>query len=370
MQEVKKIFFLLHSMNVGGVEKSFLSLLSTIPRDKYEIHLGVLRVSGGLLPYVPKDAKVHRVDCFDDKWREINDPPLATIRALIRRGKLIEALVHSFLYLHFKITRSRYLFYKYIMRNVPKMSETFDIAVTYAGPSQAFDYYICTKVKADIKIGWIHFDVSKFGIDKGMTRKLYPSYKKVFIVSEEAKERFDKMFPSLKNRTEVFRNIVVPEQVRDLAQQGESFVDDHKGKRILTVGRISREKGQDIALEALKILIERGHNVRWYFVGEGTMKQECESLARNLGLEQRAVFLGAKVNPYGFIRDCDLYVQPSRHEGFCISLAEALCFDNPIVATDFTGAGEQLKDRENAVVCAMSAKEIAASVERLLADKI
>lgn len=368
MQEIKKIFFLLHSMNVGGVEKSFLSLLSVIPRDRYEIHLGMLSVAGGFLPYVPKDVTLHRIDCYDDKWREINDPPLVTVGALIRRGKLIEALVHLFLYLHFKITHSRYLFYKYIMRNVPKMSESFDIAVTYAGPSQAFDYYVCKKVSADIKIGWIHFDVGKFGIDKGMTRKLYLSYKKVFIVSEEAKERFDKMFPSLENRTEVFRNIVVPEQVRELAQQGESFADDYKRKRILTVGRISREKGQDIALEALKILIGRGHNVRWYFVGEGTMKQECESLARNLGLEQRAVFLGAKVNPYGFIRDCDLYVQPSRHEGFCISLAEALCFDNPIVATDFVGAKEQLKDRSNALVCGVSAKEIAASVEKLLAN--
>lgn len=52
-------------------------------------------------------------------------------------------------------------------------------------------------------------------------------------------------------------------------------------------------------------------------------------------------------------------MQPSRHEGFCITLAEALCFNNPIVATNFTGAKEQLEHRSNGIVTGMSAEEIA-----------
>ena len=46
----------------------------------------------------------------------------------------------------------------------------------------------------------------------------------------------------------------------------------------------------------------------------------------------------------------DIYLQPSRHEGYCITLAEAKLFDAPIVATDFTGAREQLSQRANAVI--------------------
>lgn len=57
-----------------------------------------------------------------------------------------------------------------------------------------------------------------------------------------------------------------------------------------------------------------------------------------------------------------MYVQPSRHEGFCITLAEALCFSNPIIATNFTGAQEQLQNRQNCVVVGMSAEDVSNGV--------
>lgn len=359
---MKKLFFLLSSMNIGGVEKSFLSLLSVIPRDQYEIHLGLLNPTGGYMEYLPKDIQIHHIDCYTDKWREINDPPLRIIKGLLKRGKWVEAFIHLLLYIHFKLTGNRYWFYKYLLRREPILKDHFDVAIAYAGPSQAIDYYICKKVQADIKVGWIHFDVTRFGIDRGMTQKIYPIYQKIFIVSETAKERFDSLFPQLTNKTEVFRNIVSVEQNQQLAKEGDSFEDKYTGKRILTVGRLSKEKGQDVAIRALKILLDKGLDVRWYFVGDGVLKRECEKLVTDLQITDHIVFLGTKVNPYAYMRDCDLYMQPSRHEGFCITLAEALCFTNPIVATNFTGAEEQLKDRKNGVVCGMSEKEIAEAI--------
>ena len=56
------------------------------------------------------------------------------------------------------------------MRNEPVMSDkVYDVAVAFTGSSQMMDYYICKRVKALRKCCWIHFDVSKFGIDVGMT---------------------------------------------------------------------------------------------------------------------------------------------------------------------------------------------------------
>lgn len=359
---MKKLFFLLSSMNVGGVEKAFLGLLSTIPLDKYEVHLGLIQKKGGFMDYLPKEVKIHEISVYNKYWRFINDPPLWNIKALLKQGHIIEALIHCFLYFNFKLTSNRYWSYKYLLRNEPVMSEKFDLAVAFAGPSQMMDYYICEKVNAKVKCGWIHFDVSKFGIDRGMTAQLYKKYQKIFIVSETAKEIFDGIFPQLKDKTEVFYNIVSPEQVMRLAESGESFTDNYKGKRILTVGRISEEKGQRVAIEALKILVDRGLDVKWYFVGDGKDRDYCEHLAGMNDIRNRVVFLGTQTNPYGFMRDCDIYMQPSRHEGFCITLAEALCFPNPIVATNFTGADEQLQHRPNGVITGMSAEEIADGV--------
>ena len=362
----KEIFFLLSTMNVGGVEKAFLGLLSIIPLDKYEIHVGFLQAKGGYMEYLPPHIHIHEINIFQKYWRIINDPPIPIIKKIFLKGDIIEAFIHLLLYIHFKLTKNRYYFYKWILRHEPKFSKQYDIAIAFAGPSQAIDYYICEKINAPIKCGWIHFDVTKFGIDKGMTRRLYQQYQKIFIVSQTAKEKFDSIFPEFKNKTEVFYNIVSKEQTKELANKGPTFTDKFQGIRILTVGRLSAEKGQDIAIQALKFLIEKGYNAKCYFVGDGKLRKECELLAARLGITDYVEFLGTKTNPYGYMKDCDIYMQPSRHEGFCITLAEALCFQNPIVSTNFTGAEEQLASRKNGIITKMSASDISEGIIKVL----
>ncbi len=366
MNGKKKIYFQLGAMNVGGVEKSFLGLLTTLPQDYYEVHLGLLSAHGGYMDYIPDYVLLHNVECYTPLKRIINDPPLLYIKDFLRQGKVIDAFLHFLFYVQFKFNGNRYHFYKYILRHVPAEPEEYDVAIAYAGPSQMVDFYVCEKIQSKKKYGWIHFDVTKFGIDKGMTRKLYRQYEKIFVVSETAKQKFDEMFPELKHKTEVRYNVVSREQVREMSQKGKTFDDDFSGKRILTVGRLSVEKGQNVTIETLKILVERGYDVRWYYIGDGKLRSECRHLAEELELSNRVVFLGTQTNPYGWMRDCDVYVQPSRHEGYCITLAEARCFTAPIVATCFTGAEEQLKTYPYSVVTGMSASEIAKGIMKFL----
>lgn len=363
---MKRIFFLLSSMNVGGVEKAFLNFISVLPESEYEIHLGVLYAKGGFLTEIPDHVHVHIINCYDKYKRIINDPPLSVIKEMLYKGRYAEAFIHSLLYLHFKITANRYWLYQYILKDEPNFPITFDLAVAYAGPSQSIDYYICKKVQAKKKIGWIHFDILKFGIDQGMTRRLYKTYNKIFVVSKVAKEHFDQIFPKFKNKTEIFYNVVSPIEVQKQADRDVSFDDDFSGKRILTVGRISPEKGQNYAIEALKILVEKGYPVKWYFVGDGHFRKECEELVMKYQLEEYVAFLGTKKNPYPYMKDCDIYVQPSRHEGYCITLAEAKVFGMPIVATDFVGAREQLQERTNAEVTGFSPTEIATGIVKVM----
>lgn len=362
----KKIFFLLNSMNVGGVEKAFLGLLTAIPTDRYEIHVGLLNPKGGFMDAIPSQIIIHHIDCYDKYWRIINDPPFHIIKEQFAKGEIIEGFVHLLLYIHFKLTQNRYYFFKWILRQEPYFPIQYDIAIAFAGPYNAIDYYICEKIQAPIKCGWIHFDITKFGIDIGMTKQLYKNYEKIFIVSETGKEKFDQQFPMFRDKTEVFYNIVSPIQVKEQASIGPTFTDSFNGKRILTVGRLSAEKGQNVAIQALKLLIDKGYNVKWYFVGDGNLKQECEELAKDLNIADKVVFLGTQTNPYGYMKDCDIYMQPSRHEGFCITLAEALCFPNPIVATNFTGAEEQLKERANGIVSGMTAEDIANAISHAI----
>ena len=349
-------------MNVGGVEKAFLNMLPYLSDKDYEIHLGLLSRKGGFLKDLPEWVHIHTVSCYDAYKHEINDPPQLVIKKRIREGRFLEAMIQLLLYLHFKLTGNRYLFYKYILRQVPDFPIRFDLAVAYAGPSQAIDYYISKKVQATRKCGWVHFDVEKFGIDRGMTRRLYSQYDKVFLVSQTAKNNFDRLFPCLKEKTDVFYNIVSPELISQMSEVAPTFTDDFQGKRILTVGRISEEKGQDYAIRALRKIKDNGYRAKWYFVGDGIFRAHCEAVASQLGVAGDVMFLGIEKNPYGYMRDCDVYVQPSRHEGYCITLAEARVFTHPIVATDFVGAREQLATRDNGIVTGFGEEEMAAGI--------
>ena len=195
-----------------------------------------------------------------------------------------------------------------------------------------------------------------------MTRRFYKEYEKIYVVSEAAKKNFDAEFPQFAHKTEIRYNIVPTEDIKLLAAKGPTFDDGFTGVRILTVGRLSWEKGQDIAIEALKILVERGYDVKWYYVGNGKLQSTCERLAEEHNLTDRVMFLGIHTNPYGYMRDCNIYVQPSRHEGYCITLAEARCFTAPIVATNFAGAEEQLKTHQQSVVTDITANGIAEGI--------
>jgi len=365
MNRIKQ-FYLLYSMSVGGVEKSLLGLLDSMNPENYEVHVGLFYKQGGFLDQIPSWVHVHEIPAYKKHRQELDQPPLLVIKKLLAELKFLEAFIHFFLYLIYELTGSRYLFYKYILRNEATFPEEFDEAYAYAGPTELIDFCICRKVKAKKRFGWIHFDVQKFGIAKGMTRKLYPLFEKIYVVSETAKEKFDSIFPEFAHKTEVRYNIVSEQQIKSLADTGETFSDNYSGKRILTVGRMTKEKGQIECVSALKKLLEKDNDVRWYFIGDGNQQQACKKFSEQLGVRDNCIFLGTKINPYGYMRDCDIYVQPSRHEGYCITLAEARCFTAPIVATNFTGAAEQLKTFPKSVVTGMSAEEIAEGIMKFL----
>ena len=362
----KKVLFILYSMHVGGVEKSLINLLATLSVKEFDIHIGFVWLEGDYMPFLPSNVTIHALNDISEHWRELKDPPLNSVLRYMISCQFSKAMVAFLIYLKCKLRGSFFWWTDFVLSDSKGIAEHFDLAVAYAGPASDIDYYVCKKIQAKKKIGWIHFDISKFGIDGKMVRQLYSQYERIFVVSETGKTIFDQRFPQFKDKTEVFHNVVSSSQIRDLAKFGEVFQDDYEGVRILTVGRISQEKGQFVAIQALKSLKDKGYNIRWYFIGEGSDLEHCKNEVERLRLSENVSFLGTKTNPYAYMQDCDIYMQPSRHEGFCITLAEALCFGNPIVTTDFTGAREQLKGRENGFVVGMSAEEIADGIENAL----
>ena len=366
---MKKILFMSINMNIGGTEKALLTMLNEMDRSKYDITLFMLEEYGGFLNEIPKGVKVRYLKEYKELKKFINDPPQLVAVELIKNRKVIKGLSVLFIYILSKLIKDISIYYKYILRNVDTLNEEYDIAIAYAGPMDFISYFVINKIKSKKRVQWIHFDISKIGFNVNFAKKIYDKFDKVFVVSNEGKDKLINFLPSLKDKTEVFFNIISCKMIEKMSYEGEGFSDDFDGTRILTVGRLSKEKGQDLIIPVLKKLKENGYKVRWYCIGDGPAKKEYEKLVDKLNIKDDFIFLGSKLNPYTYMKECNIYVQPSKHEGYCITLGEARCFNNPIVTTNFTGANEQIVNENTGLVCEINEEEIYKAIKKLLDDK-
>jgi glycosyltransferase involved in cell wall biosynthesis len=104
--------------------------------------------------------------------------------------------------------------------------------------------------------------------------------------------------------------------------------------RLLNVGRLSLQKGQDLLLEALAIARPDLPPVSLTLVGSGPQEDRLRQLSRQLGLDDIVTFAGYTSDPASHFRSADCFVLPSRWEGFGVVLVEALQFGLPLLAAD------------------------------------
>ncbi|WP_239984634.1 glycosyltransferase [Lentibacillus sediminis] len=365
----EKIVFMVISMNVGGTEKSLLNLISTLPREKYDISLLLLENRGGFLNAIPEDVEIIHFEGLKELAKQLKTPPKQMILQLYSDIKLIKATKLLFLNIILKLTKDKGTYFKSLLKKHPKLNREFDIAVAYAGPMDFISYFVVNKIKAKKKVQWIHFDVTKVGFDQRFANRIYKNFDKIFVVSQEGKIKLEETMPGVKEQIEVFPNQVSTKDIRHYAYIGKGFQDSIEGVRILTVGRLAKEKGQDLAIKVLAKLIEEGCNVKWYCLGEGEARKQYETLIKEFKIQDDFILLGSDPNPYAYISQCDIYVQPSLHEGYCITLAEARLLSKPIVTSDFTGAREQIRNEETGLIVCADEEAIYTGVKRLVEDK-
>ena len=139
------------------------------------------------------------------------------------------------------------------------------------------------------------------------------------------------------------------------------FTDNHI--KVLSVGRFTEQKGFDIAIEVAKVLRDKGVDFRWYLIGYGDNEIQYRNLIRKYKLTDIFVILGEKKNPYPYIANCDIYVQPSRHEAWGLVVHEARVLHKPILVSKFAGSDEQIVNGKTGYIVSIS--EIDKFIERL-----
>ena len=178
---------------------------------------------------------------------------------------------------------------------------------------------------------------------------------------------FKRSFSNPKDKVQLLYNIVSAKLIHQIAE--EPVTIDTTKPSLLSIGRLHPQKGFDFAIEAAALLKKHGLNFVWYIIGEGAERTALEQAITKNGLEKHVVLLGIKENPYPYIKQTTIFVQPSRYEGKSIALDEAKLLHKPIVVTNFTTAKDQINHLKNGIICEMDANSLADALTSLLQNE-
>lgn len=364
---MKKVLFIIGSLQSGGVSKSMVSLLNAWDTEKYETSLLLCCKDGDVFSdYLPKNIQL------------IYNPVIEHVMGGFSSLKWLLAHGYFFLclgvLLRLILSRiSRPLASELIAKMMPVVSDVhYDLIVDYGG--QQLLYYMVNKLSATKKVSFFHSDYSKWSFYYNADKKYYPLVDHIFTISQTCVDSLKHFFPNCADRVSIMENISSPTIIRQqsLESIGEFKVqiDQMKsdGNTILcTIGHICHGKGFDFAIEASDILKRNGINFKWIFIGK-VLEDDLLKLIADYGLDENILLVGIQSNPYPYIRLSDIVVHPSRFEGKSIALDEAKILCKPIVVTNFSTVGDQFENGKNGTICEMNGKAVANAIIELIND--
>lgn len=363
-----KLLFVQESLRLAGSEKSMVSLLRNLNKNKYDIDIQLMSYGGELEKEVPSwinflpplDYKI-----FSSKSL-INN--FLSIRSVKEFKYLVARINYSLAIRKGKTNHSEkaMMFWKTIGAIIPKAEKEYDVAIGYA---QGFStFYAMDNVKATKKICWVNANLVLKGKSKSFYEDYYSKYDRVVCVTQKTKEILLNQLSPLKNLI-VINDIIDYNDIIEAARQKIPIFND-KTKNLLTVSRLEKfSKGMDILLEAGKTLKTKGFNFHWYIIGAGDYRFEMEKFLEENNLGNNFTFLGTSSNPYPYFKAADLYVQTSRHEGYGLAIAEARLLNIPLVTTRFDTVGVQIFHEKNGLITDLNGQSVAEGIIRLMKDK-
>lgn len=365
---MKKILFVIDSLTLGGAEKSLVTLLNLMDYSRYDVDLLLFSQGGAFQALLPKEVKLLPVP----EYFAYNAVPWSDLPEKIKHPRMLLSQLRYSAALrmgkHNHIEKA-VLLWESCRNCFREMEQVYDTAIAYAQGVPTF--FVAEKVQAKKKAAWINAIYIPTGRYLSYIQPFYKKFDTVNAVSESVAGQMQATFGIPDEKVMVMKDILDAEFAVKMANMPSEVSRDMAGSgtKILTVGRLASMKGYDLAIGAAKILRDQGFPFTWYAIGDGALRGELERQIGEAGLQDSFVLLGSRVNPYPYFAACDLYVQPSRFEGFGITLAEAKMFHKPIVTTNFDAVGAQFENEKNGLIVDISPQTIADGILRMERDE-
>ena len=303
----KRVLFLMPTLSGGGAERVTLTLLEHLDRSRFESHLALVDAVGPLLKDLPTDIPLH--DLKAGRVRRALPGILRVAWGLKPR------VIHS------------------------AMVELNMATVLLKG---LLPQGLRVLIREDTSPGALNAQGRKHPlIWNWLYRRLYPRADKIICVGDHVLDELAGTFAIPRSKLVRIYNPVDLELARRLAEaDGNPYRG--KGPHLVAAGRLAKEKGFDVLLDAMPMVGAASPDADLTILGEGPLKPDLLAQREALGLTGAVHVPGFQPNPYPYFKNADLFVLPSRWEGFGLVAIEALAVGTPVVATDCPGAVREI----------------------------
>jgi glycosyltransferase involved in cell wall biosynthesis len=370
----KKILILSDSLVMGGIEKSLIGLLFALDSKKYEVDLFLKNHSGEYFNLIP-----YGINLLPEvpQYKNIEKPAKQLAKDgnyLFLTLKILSHIKLKFLCSLLKISPTarnidsvKWRMYSFFL---PKISpnKVYDIALGFQGMPK----YYRANIRATKKIEWIHTDFSHVNSIQFIEERHFKELDYIVSVSNMAEEIFLQYFPDFSRKSLVIENILPSEFVLSQALLLEFFPNSFSTNRIklCSVGRYHFAKGYDIAIKAAKELKKRDYNFVWHIIGFGSQENTLKDLIKEYKLEDCFIMLGLKENPYPYINNSDIYIQPSRYEGKSVAVREAQMLQKPVLISNYKTAKSQVEHLVDGYICDTGVTGLVEGLCRMITDDV
>jgi len=300
-----RVLFAIPSLAGGGAERVVLTLLAHLDRERFSPELAAATLSGPYADQIPAGVPAHDLGSARARGAVLR------LAALVRRTRP-DVLFTTLGHLNLLAMLARPL---------------------YGRPAPAL-------VARETNIPSLNLGQSPCpALFRLLYRLLYPRFDRVVCQSRDMQGDLVQRFGAPADRIRVIANPVDAAAVRDRARAGGASLPPDR-VNLVAAGKLLRQKGFDLLLEALALLpADRFHLT---ILGQGPLRQDLEAQARHLGVAGRVTFSGFQANPYPWLAAADLFVLSSRYEGLPNVVLEALTLGAPCVAFRCPGGLDEI----------------------------
>ena len=354
----RKVFIAIHQLNIGGAQKALISALNAIDYNKNDVTLYVRKDRLDLLPLVNKN--VSKIIINKDKTKYYRKPYTAFLTGVVFLKKLLkqdtkktEEKIRNY------IVNSQI---KYENKHYFSGNTEYDVAVSYIQDYTAKS--VAGNVNAKKKVVFYHGSTDPL---HSINVEVFNHFDKIYCVSNGAMQAVKSFYPEHAEKFDYIDNFVDAQGIK--MKSGEFVPDFDENKLILcTCGRMTEEKGFDLAVETALILKNQGVDFKWWFVSDGRCRGYIDELIEKRLLTDYITITGIVDNPYPYMKNCDIYVQPSYEESFGLTIYEAMVLNSLVVSTATVGAKDIISNGENGLLSKVSSKSLAHNIRLLYND--